>query len=181
MTSLCSRHNRVKILTRTAHGDGRDDRMSMIRRGTVRGIRGGAGAALLSAILFGASAPLAKLLLRGIDPWMLAGILYLGSGAGLAVLRFVTTDGRVRVLEARVHGRGWLSLAAAILSGGIVAPVLLMIGLARTSATTAALLLNLESVFTVLLAWLVFGENRSEERRVGEACGSLGRAVPGTS
>src|SRR5262245_65346440 len=128
MTSLCSRHNRVKIATRTGHGDRRDDPTSMIRRGAFRGIRGGAGAALLSAVLFGASTPLAKLLLRGIDPWMLAGILYLGSGAGLAVLRLVTVTSRVGVLEARVNGRGWLSLGAAILAGGIVAPVLLMIG-----------------------------------------------------
>src|SRR5262245_303910 len=121
--------------------------MPMISRDAVRG---GAGAALLSAALFGASTPLAKLLLRGMDPWMLAGVLYLGSGVGLAVLRIVTAANRARDLETHVHGRGWLSLGAAILSGGVAAPVLLMIGLTRTSATTAALLLNLESVFTVL-------------------------------
>src|SRR5262245_7877572 len=177
MTSLCSRHNRVKIATRTGRGDGRDDPMSMIRGGAFRGIQSGAGAALLSAVLFGASTPLAKLLLRGIDPWMLAGILYLGSGAGLAVLRFVTVAGRVGALETRWTGRGWFSLGAAILSGGIVAPVLLMIGLARTSATTAALLLNLESVFTVLLAWLVFGENLGGRITAGVAAIVGGGAI----
>src|SRR5215470_5364504 len=133
--------------------------MPMIGRGTARAIQGGAGAALLSAVLFGASTPLAKLLLSGIDPWMLAGILYLGSGVGLAVLLGVSAAGRGRALQTPVHGHGWLWLGAAILSGGIVAPVLLMVGLARTSAATAALLLNLESVFTVLLASLVFREH----------------------
>jgi drug/metabolite transporter (DMT)-like permease len=140
-------------------------------------MQGGAGAALLAAALFGASTPLAKLLLRGIDPWMLAGILYLGSGVGLAVLRVVTAASRVRDVETRVHGRGWLSLGAAILSGGIVAPVLFMIGLARTSAATTALLLNLESVFTVLLAWFVFGENLGRRVAAGVAAIVAGGAM----
>src|SRR5215831_19199152 len=99
MSSLCSRDNRVKIVTRTGHGDGCDDRMSMIGRGTARGILAGAGAALLSAVLFGGSTPLAKLLLSGIDPWMLAGILYLGSGVGLAVLLGVSAAGRGPALQ----------------------------------------------------------------------------------
>jgi len=151
--------------------------MPMIGRGTARAIHGGAGAALLSAVLFGASTPLAKLLLSGIDPWMLAGILYLGSGVGLAVFRVVAAAGRVRAFETRAPGRDWLSLAAAILSGGILAPVLLMVGLARTSAATAALLLNLESVFTVMLAWLVFGENLGRRIAVGVAAIVCGGAI----
>ena len=66
-------------------------------------LRSGAAPALLSAALFGASTPLAKLLLRGIDPWMLAGVLYLGSGLGLISLRIVSrTLGGVRGAEARV-------------------------------------------------------------------------------
>ena len=149
----------------------------MIGRGAARAIQGGAGAALLSAILFGASTPLAKLLLSGVDPWMLAGILYLGSGVGLAILRGVTATSRVRAFEARVHGRGWVSLAGAILSGGVMAPVLLMVGLARTSAALAALLLNLESVFTVLFAWLVFGENLGRRIAVGVAAIVCGGAI----
>jgi len=149
----------------------------MIRRGAVRAVRGGAGAALLSAALFGASTPLAKLLLRGIDPWMLAGILYLGSGVGLALLRVVTAASRARHVETGVRGRAWLWFGSAILSGGIVAPVLLMIGLARSSATTAALLLNLESVFTVLLAWFVFGENLGRRIAAGVAAIVAGGAM----
>jgi drug/metabolite transporter (DMT)-like permease len=130
----------------------------------------GAGLALLSALLFGASTPLAKLLLRDIDPWMLAGLLYVGSGLGLIAVRAV-----VRVLgsgprrEAAIRGRGWMWLALATLSGGVTGPVLLMVGLARTAATSAALLLNLEGVLTALLAWFVFRENFDRRIAMGMA------------
>lgn len=130
----------------------------------------GAGLALLSALLFGASTPLAKLLLRDIDPWMLAGLLYLGSGLGLIAVRSL-----VRVLgsgarsEAAIRGGGWMWLALAILSGGIIAPVLLMVGLAHTAASSAALLLNLEGVLTALLAWFVFRENVDRRIALGMA------------
>jgi drug/metabolite transporter (DMT)-like permease len=126
----------------------------------VAALSSGAGLALLSALLFGASTPLAKVLLRDVDPWMLAGLLYLGSGVGLVAVKLV-----VRLLgssarrEATIRGRGWMWLALAIMSGGIIGPVLLMVGLAHTAATSAALLLNLEGVLTALLAWFVFREN----------------------
>src|SRR5262245_45187280 len=115
----------------------------MMDGGTTQRVSFGAGPALVSAALFGASTPLAKLLVDGIDPWMLAGILYLGSGIGLAVLRTITSVVGGGDVEPHLQGRDWPWLGAAILSGGVVAPVLLMTGLARTSATTAALLLNL--------------------------------------
>jgi drug/metabolite transporter (DMT)-like permease len=130
----------------------------------------GAGLALLSALLFGASTPLAKVLLRDIDPWMLAGLLYLGSGLGLIAMRAL-----VRVLgsgarsEAAIRGGGWMWLALAILCGGIIAPVLLMVGLAHTAASSAALLLNLEGVLTALLAWFVFRENFDRRIALGMA------------
>src|SRR5207249_4549824 len=72
----------------------RGDMVTRVSRGAIGDVittlRSGAAPALLSAALFGASTPLAKLLLRGIDPWMLAGILYLGSGLGLVSLRLVS-------------------------------------------------------------------------------------------
>ncbi len=130
----------------------------------------GAGVALLSALLFGASTPLAKVLLRDIDPWMLAGLLYLGSGLGLIAVR---TVGRVLApgvrSEAAIRGGGWMWLGLATLSGGIIGPVLLMVGLAHTAATSAALLLNLEGVFTALLAWFVFRENFDRRIALGMA------------
>jgi drug/metabolite transporter (DMT)-like permease len=119
----------------------------------------GAAPALASAALFGASTPLAKLLLEGIDPLLLAGLLYLGSGIGLALVQALTRFlGRRTPGEAPLRRGQWLRLGLAIVFGGVLAPGLLMYGLASTSAAAAALLLNLEPIFTVLLAWLVFGE-----------------------
>ena len=126
----------------------------------------GAGLALLSALLFGASTPLAKMLLRDIDPWMLAGLLYLGSGLGLGAVKvFIRLLGSGARSEAAIRGGGWMWLALATLSGGIIGPVLLMVGLAHTAATSAALLLNLEGVLTALLAWFVFRETSIDVSR----------------
>jgi drug/metabolite transporter (DMT)-like permease len=115
----------------------------------------GAYFALASAALFGASAPLAKSLLTSISPQLLAGLLYLGSGIGLATYRLL----RGARSEATLGGRDLAWLAGAIALGGVAGPLLLMIGLARTPASGASLLLNLEGVFTALLAWFVFHEN----------------------
>jgi len=98
-------------------------------------------------------------LLGTLDPWLLAGSLYLGSGIGLAALRLLTPGHGVRLARSDLP---WL--AGAIVAGGIVAPVLLMVGLAGCSAATASLLLNAEAVFTALLAWIVFRENA--DRRI---------------
>jgi drug/metabolite transporter (DMT)-like permease len=113
--------------------------------------------ALASAALFGASAPLAKLLLGEIDPWLLAGVLYLGAGLGLAVARPWLR--RADDAEAPLRRAELPWLAAVILFGGVLGPVLLMLGLSRTSGAAAALLLNLESLATLAIAWLVFREN----------------------
>jgi drug/metabolite transporter (DMT)-like permease len=115
----------------------------------------GAAIALVSALLFGLSAPVAKILVGTIDPWVLAGLLYCGAGGGLFVWRLVARPPR----EAKL-ARGDLPwLAGAVASGGIAGPVLLMTGLARLDAAPASLLLTLEGVFTALLAWFVFREN----------------------
>lgn len=114
----------------------------------------GIGAALASALLFGAGAPLAKLLLDSVSPWLLAGLLYLGSGLGLTLLRLVRRAPPVHLPPGDAR---WL--AGAVLAGGVVAPVLLMAGLTRMPASGASLLLNAEGVFTALLAWFVFREN----------------------
>jgi len=122
------------------------------------GHRTGVGYALLAAGLFGISTPIAKALLHDAPPQLLAGLLYLGSGAGLAIVS-VVRRGRRRESEAPLTRRDAPWLGAAILFGGVVGPVLLMLGLTHTPAASASLLLNLEGVFTVLLAWIVFREN----------------------
>jgi drug/metabolite transporter (DMT)-like permease len=114
----------------------------------------GVGSALLAAALFGAGTPLAKTLMAGVSPWMLAGVLYLGSGIGLLVLRLVRRTPSVTLAPGE-----WPWLAVAVLAGGVVGPVLLMFGLAGMPASGASLLLNAEGVFTSLLAWFVFKEN----------------------
>lgn len=114
----------------------------------------GIAAALGAALLFGAGTPLAKALLASVSPWMLAGLLYLGSGVGLALLRAARRAPRVQLPRGQ-----WRWLAGAVLAGGVVAPVLLMFGLARMPASGASLLLNAEAVFTALLAWFAFREN----------------------
>ncbi len=114
----------------------------------------GVPAALGAALLFGAGTPLAKGLLDAVNPWMLAGLLYLGSGVGLSLYRWLTHAPVVRLPGNEVP---WF--AGAILSGGIIGPVLLMFGLTGMPASGASLLLNAESVFTALLAWFAFKEN----------------------
>lgn len=110
--------------------------------------------ALLSAFLFGAGIPLAKLLLIDISPWMLAGLLYLGSGLGLKIYRFVINAPTVSLPKNEI-----IYFACAILAGGVIAPIMLLIGLLSMPSTGASLLLNMEAVFTALLAWYAFKEN----------------------
>jgi drug/metabolite transporter (DMT)-like permease len=122
--------------------------------------RKGVGHALLAAVLFGASTPLAKGLLPQCEPILLAGLLYLGSGSGLAIWWLLRSRSRAAGTgEAALRRRDVSWLAGAFLCGGVAGPVLLMIGLATTPASTASLLLNLEGVLTALLAWFVFKEN----------------------
>lgn len=123
--------------------------------------RAGIASALGAALLFGASTPFAKLLTGEIAPVLLAGLLYLGSGLGLLgwfLLRRLSARGRV-AHEAALTRRDVPWLGGAILAGGVIGPVLLMLGLTYTGAATTSLLLNLEGVLTALLAWFVFREN----------------------
>jgi len=124
--------------------------------------------ALGAAGLFGLSTPLAKLALTGASPWLVAGLLYLGSGVGLALVRGMC--GR-RGREATLSRTDLPWLGGAILAGGVVAAVLLMAGLATTAASAASLLLNLEAVATAVIAWVVFREN--VDRRVGAGFGCI--------
>jgi drug/metabolite transporter (DMT)-like permease len=135
----------------------------------------GVTAALLASALFGASTPFSKLLLGRIDPLLLAGLLYLGSGVGLTGwigLRALLAKGKNREAWLQPADLPWLG--AAILAGGVIAPVLLMFGLTVTPASSASLLLNLEGVLTALLAWFVFKENFDRRIFVGMVAILLG-------
>jgi drug/metabolite transporter (DMT)-like permease len=113
-------------------------------------------AALVAALLFGASTPFAKQLLRDVSPMLLAGLLYLGSGIGLGIIQLIRDRGWH---VPSMSGREWLWLLLAIGFGGVLGPLALMLGLMSTSAATASLLLNLEAVLTAVIAWVVFREN----------------------
>ena len=114
----------------------------------------GIAAALGAAALFGIGTPVAKLLLDSVSPWLLAGLLYMGSGLGLTLYRKLTKAANVTLAPQEI---AWF--AGAIICGGVVAPVLLMLGLSGMPASGASLLLNSESVFTAVLAWFAFKEN----------------------
>jgi len=126
-------------------------------------------ATLGAALLFGAGTPFAKALLDSVDPWMLAGLLYLGSGIGLTAYRLFVRAPRVPLARAEA-----LWLAGAVLAGGVVGPVLLMFGLTSMPASGASLLLNAEGVFTSLLAWFAFKENFDRRILLGMAAIVLG-------
>lgn len=129
-------------------------------------VQPGVIAALGAALLFGAGTPFAKLLLSSVSPWLLAGLLYLGSGLGLTLFRRFKHSAAVRLPRAELV---WF--AGAIVAGGIVGPVLLMLGLSGMPASGASLLLNAEGVFTALLAWFVFKENF--DRRIALGMGAI--------
>lgn len=132
--------------------------------------------ALLAAALFGASAPFAKLLLGEVEPVLLAGLLYLGSGLSAALLGW---GQRVRakgvMVEAGLARQEWPWLAGAVLAGGILAPIVLLFSLRETAAATASLLLNFEGLATTLIAVWFFREAIS--RKITGAIGLIAAAT----
>jgi drug/metabolite transporter (DMT)-like permease len=121
--------------------------------------------ALLAAVLFGLSAPVAKVLVGNLAPQLLAGLLYVGSGIGLTILVFARE--RTPHVFSGLRSVNMAFLSGAIAFGGIIAPVLLLFGLQRTPASSASLLLNLEAVFTALIAWSIFHENLNSRIAAG--------------
>ncbi len=133
--------------------------------------RRGTAAALAAAALFGASMPAAKILVARTPPLMLGALLYLGAGVGLTVLRAAGAGARG---EATLRRADLPLLLAMTVAGGLVAPVLLLVGLRHVSAVAGALLLNLEAPFTVLLAVGMFGEHLGGRAAVGAVLMMLG-------
>ncbi|MBA3914737.1 MAG: DMT family transporter [Acidobacteriales bacterium] len=121
-------------------------------------------AALGAALLFGSGTPFAKTLLADTSPWLIAALLYPGSGTGLTIYRLLRRAPAVHLTSSE-----WPWLAGAIFLGGILGPGLQMLGLTHMPASGASLLLNAESVFTALLAWFVFKENFDKRIALGMA------------
>ncbi len=133
----------------------------------------GAVVGLAAAALFGASTPVAKLLVPGSGPVVLAGLLYLGAGLGLAV----AATARRRGAEAPLRRPDLPVLGGVIVAGGVVGPVLLVLGLAHLSGTAASLLLNLEAPFTIALAVVLLRERLSTRELAGAGAVVLGAAA----
>lgn len=137
----------------------------------------GAISGLAAAVLFGISAPVAKLLLPRIDPWPFAGLLYAGAGIGMAIIHVVVRRRDAEALrDNRLRRRDFPLLAGIVIIGGGVGPVLMLIGLRHVSGVTGSLLLNLEAVFTMILAVTVFRE-RLRWREGAAAAAVIGGAV----
>jgi drug/metabolite transporter (DMT)-like permease len=135
--------------------------------------------ALIAAALFGISTPVAKVLIGSVHPAVLAGLLYCGAGFGVALLRKLPfAVFRLRAGSDAALGRYDLPwLAGAIVAGGVVGPILLLVGLTRTDASTASLLLSLEGVATALMAWFIFHENFDRRIAIGMLCLVAGAIV----
>lgn len=116
----------------------------------------GIGFAIATAILIGLNAPLAKVFVTQVQPWMLAGLLFCGGGLGLLPIYLIRN--RLASPTNALRQGDWKLLWTALLINGIVAPVLLMTGLTTTPASVASLLLEFEGAFTAVLAWTFFRE-----------------------
>jgi len=112
-------------------------------------------------VSFGISAPLAKRLLDHVSPQMLAGLLYVGAFVALSAVR------RRPGVEARLRRADAPRMALMILAGGIVAPVLLLLGLERVTGVAGSLLLNLEGPFTIVIGVAIFREHLPRQALVG--------------
>ena len=136
--------------------------------------------ALVAALLFGASTPFSKILLSSLDPSFLAGLLYLGSGAGLGIWLLLKRLTKRRSLGAPLGKHDFPWLAGAILTGGALGPLLLMLGLKQLTGFAASLLLNMEAVFTIALAWFVFKEHFDRRIAIGAIAIVLGSIILST-
>lgn len=128
---------------------------------------------LAAALSFGISAPLAKLLLDDVSPQMLAGLLYLGAFVALSTFRGRSDS------EARLRRSDAPRMAIMIAAGGVIAPVLMLVGLERVSGITGSLLLNLEGPFTILLGVALFREHLPRQAMTGATVTFAGAVVLG--
>jgi drug/metabolite transporter (DMT)-like permease len=114
--------------------------------------------AFVSAVLFGISPALVKMLMGEMSPILLAGFLYLGSGAGLHLILIIQRQSLFKELKGLERGN-YFRLTGAVVAGGILAPLFLVYGIRLGTAFEVSLLLNLETVATTIIAWLVFQEH----------------------
>lgn len=113
--------------------------------------------AILAAGLYALNAPVSKLLLEEVPPTMMAGLLYLGAGIGLAVVRLVQRMTGKGKKEAPLTKKD-MPYTVGMVVLDIAAPIFLMVGLTMTTAANASLLNNFEIVATAVIALFIFRE-----------------------
>ncbi|MFW6243300.1 MAG: EamA family transporter, partial [bacterium] len=109
--------------------------------------------ALLAAVFYGFSAPLSKLLLEHISPYLMSSLLYFGAGIGMLLVVMISKEQRKNHILKGFKKPDIIYIVLMVLLD-IIAPILLMIGLTMTTASTASLLNNFEIVFTGLIAMI---------------------------
>lgn len=122
--------------------------------------------AILAAALYALNSPVSKLLLNKIPATMMAALLYLGAGGGLAVVGFIQKKVGIAQKELPLTKKE-LPYTIAMVILDIMAPIFLMIGLSKTTAANASLLNNFEIVTTSILALVVFKEVISKRLWIG--------------
>jgi drug/metabolite transporter (DMT)-like permease len=101
------------------------------------------------------------------SPWLLAGLFYLGAGLGLSIVRLATHSGQSGDGGDHLQREDLPRLLVITLAGGAAGPVLLLVGLTRVSGVVGSLLLNLEAVFTMVLAVFAYRERLSRIETLG--------------
>lgn len=124
-----------------------------------------AGLGLLSALLFGLATPASKLLLGDMNPFLLAGLLYLGAAAGVIPLILRERSGKQ---PRRVIGSSqYFYISGAVICGGLLGPALLLLGLRAAHASSVAIWLNMELVATAILGALFFHDHLDRNGWIG--------------
>lgn len=133
------------ILKKTNHFRGRDRKLKAV------------SCAILAALLYGISSPVSKVLLVEIPPTLMAALLYLGAGIGMLSINLFRVLTKREQLEARMTVKE-IPYVVGMIVLDIAAPILLMVGLTKTTASNASLLNNFEIVATSLIALFIFKE-----------------------
>ncbi len=113
--------------------------------------------AVLAAVLYGIGSPISKVLLTKIPPTLMAGLLYVGAGTGMFIINILKKVGKRGKVEARITKKDY-SFVIGMIILDILAPIFLMIGLAKTTSSNASLLNNFEIAATAVIALFVFNE-----------------------
>lgn len=120
-------------------------------------------AGLLSGLLFGIATPFSKLLLTNLNSFQLAGLLYIGAGIAM-IPAIMKTGSQIRLL---FNKNNLIRTLGIILFGGLLGPLLLLIGLRAADAASVSIWLNMELVATAILGVLIFKDSLDKLTWIG--------------